>query len=201
MFERSGNSGELLDIACGVAAFSSDLQERGWKVTGVEMVEALAEGAHERVPVVRADVGSQSLPFRSASFDGVLAGEIIEHLVDTTGFLEEIRRVLRPGGVAVVTTPNLASFENRVRLLFGRYPIWVDYRPEIGEGHVRAYTARTLRAHAEDIGFIHEATVGNWVPFVPQRFLKDTDTKLIWWTGRAMASLSMGLITLLRRPT
>ena len=83
------------------------------------------------------DLASGPLPFEDGAFGAVFAGEIIEHLVDTAGFLAELHRVLAPGGVAVITTPNLASFENRVRMLLGRYPNFVEYELG-GDGHVRA---------------------------------------------------------------
>ena len=66
---------------------------------------------------------ARGLPISNACLDAVFAGEIIEHLVDTDSFIAEIARVLRPGGHTVITTPNLASFENRLRLLAGIYPI------------------------------------------------------------------------------
>ena len=108
------------------------------------MFDSLSKEAASNIgTVVRADV-TRGLPISNACLDAVFAGEIIEHLVDTDSFIAEIARVLRPGGHAVITTPNLASFENRLRLLAGIYPIWVDHRVG-GAGHVRAYTARVLK--------------------------------------------------------
>jgi 2-polyprenyl-3-methyl-5-hydroxy-6-metoxy-1,4-benzoquinol methylase len=128
----------------------------------------------------------------------VFAGEIIEHLVDTRRFLDELHRVLRPGGIAVITTPNLASFENRVRLLFGVYPAWLEY--ELGDqGHVRAYTKRTLRTHLTATGFSVEKITGNWVPFVPQALLHDVRWPALARTGDWLPGLSQGLIATARR--
>lgn len=156
---------------------------------GVELFDQLARKASRRLDgIVRADAGLP-LPLRSESFDVVFAGEIIEHLVDTDGFLAEITRVLRPGGTAVVTTPNLASFENRLRLAVGRYPKWVDHRIG-GEGHVRAYTPRVLQAQLAEHGLVVTRHVGNWVPVVPQRFADDVRQPWLGRTGRWAPSLS-----------
>jgi hypothetical protein len=128
----------------------------------------------------------------------VFAGEILEHLVDTAGFLEDVRRVLVPGGVLLLTTPNLASLENRVRLLLGGYPRWVD--AELGgEGHVRAYTVPVLRRQLERLGFQVEAVKGNFVPIVPQQFLNDVNFPLLARTGDWLPRLAQGLVVKARR--
>jgi 2-polyprenyl-3-methyl-5-hydroxy-6-metoxy-1,4-benzoquinol methylase len=185
--------GRLLDIACGPAFFGGVLENRGWNVVGVELVEPLAKAARERIASVCADVGTAGLPFAPESFDVAFAGEIIEHVVDTDGFLAEVRRVLGPGGAVIVSTPNLASFENRVRLLLGRYPKWVEFRSG-GEGHVRSYTAATLREQLADHGFAVRAVTGNWVPFLPQRLVDDIRVPWLAVTGGWFPTLAMDII-------
>jgi 2-polyprenyl-3-methyl-5-hydroxy-6-metoxy-1,4-benzoquinol methylase len=61
-------------------------------------------------------------PMPDNTYDLLIAGEIIEHLVDTDHFAEEAFRILKPGGYLVLSTPNLASWYNRVRLLRGLVP-------------------------------------------------------------------------------
>src|SRR5206468_4163719 len=78
--------------------------------------------------------------------------------------------VLHPGGALIVTTPNLASLENRLRLLLGRYPMWMDVGVN-GAGHLRYYTPRMLRHQLARHGLSVERHVGNWVPLLPQRLL------------------------------
>lgn len=190
----------MLDVGCGEGAFGGLFVGRGFQVHGVDIT-------HERVALARSrgllalvhDVAASPLPYRGEVFDVVFAGEVIEHLVDTTGFLLDLRRVLKPGGVLVLTTPNLASFENRVRLLLGLYPRWVEYRLEGGHGHVRAYTARTLLRHLADTGFAVERHIGNWVPFIPQRFADDVRYPALAWTGTIMPGLSMDTIVKARK--
>lgn len=193
-------AGRLLDIGCGNGSFSAGFLGAGFKVTGIDMtgeqiVAARARGLDARVH----DLGSGPLPFPDGSFEVAFAGEVIEHIVDTTAFLSEVRRVLTPGGCVVLTTPNLASAENRMRLLLGFYPIWTEFRLEGGQGHVRSYTRKTLVRHLRETGFTVERVKGNWVPFIPQKFADDIRHPFLAPTGDWFPGLSMDLIVKARR--
>lgn len=108
-------------------------------------------------------------PFKvgSCSVDLVIALEIIEHLFDTDQFLAEINRVLKPGGFLVLSTPNLASLTNRLRLLFGFYPQYLEYS-KAGAGHIHLYTPWVLRSQICQAGLIvHKFTSPNFpCPFI-----------------------------------
>jgi len=58
------------------------------------------------------------LPFRSTSFDGVDLVEVIEHIENQPQLIREIHRVLKPGGVVVISTPNILNVMSRLRFLF-----------------------------------------------------------------------------------
>jgi SAM-dependent methyltransferase len=102
------------------------------------------------------------LPFPDEGTDVVLAGEIIEHIVDTEGFLREIGRVLSPGGAVVLTTPNILWWKHRLELLAGRYPAALDHRLRYGDdfGHVRAFTPAILRGLLEETGYVDVVLAG-----------------------------------------
>jgi 2-polyprenyl-3-methyl-5-hydroxy-6-metoxy-1,4-benzoquinol methylase len=197
--EESGR-GRVLDTAAGSGIASEQLSLQGWDVSALDISESLIEQIRARgiADVHCHDLSDGTLPFEDGVFQGVFAGEIIEHLVDTRRFLNETHRVLAPGGIVVITTPNLASFENRLRLLFGRYPQWVEYELS-DQGHVRSYTPKTLRAQLRDCGFAVEAIKGNWVPVVPQRYMNDLIWPAIAKTGDWLPGLSQGLIVKARR--
>jgi SAM-dependent methyltransferase len=192
--------GRALDVAAGSGIASELLAAQGWEVSAIELSESLVEQIRTRgIEDVRVhELGSGPLPFPADTFRAVFAGEILEHLVDTAGFLEDVRRVLASGGVLLLTTPNLASLENRVRLLLGGYPRWVD--AELGgEGHVRAYTVPVLRRQLERLGFRVEAVKGNFVPIVPQQFLNDVNFPPLARTGDWLPRLAQGLVVKARR--
>ncbi len=191
--------GDLLDVGCAGGEFGASLAQRGWKVQGLEREHLLVEQAQARgISATACDFDRDSFPWDSKCFDAVVAGEVIEHVIDTDHLLREISRVLRFGGVLVVTTPNLASLENRLRLVFGRYPMWMDHRVQ-GTVHLRYYTPRILRAQLEQHGFRVERHLGNWVPFIPQRWLDDRAAPWLAVTGDWWPSLSMDILMKARR--
>jgi hypothetical protein len=80
----------------------------------------------------------------------------------------------------------------------GRYPMWMDHRVA-GTGHLRYYTPRLLKAHLAQHGFRVEQHLGNWVPFVPQRWLDDRRFPWLAKTGDWFPALSMGILMKARR--
>lgn len=191
--------GRLLDVGCAGGEFATLVARDGWQVVGLEREPSLVETARARgIETYHVDLDREPFPLPAASLDAAVAGEVIEHLVDTDHLLGELARVLRPGGVLVLTTPNLASLENRVRLLLGRYPMWMDHGVD-GAGHLRYYTPGVLRAQLERHRFRVERHVGNWVPFVPQRWLDDLRAPWLAVTGDWWPSLAMGIVMKARR--
>jgi SAM-dependent methyltransferase len=96
--------GRALDIGAAGGGNTRVLRGRGWNATALEYGAEGAEVAHERgIPVVRAD--AVNLPFASKSLDLVVAFDILEHIVDDKTAANEIVRVLRPGGHALIAVP------------------------------------------------------------------------------------------------
>jgi SAM-dependent methyltransferase len=143
----------------------------GVKLIGIEIDPAEIEHAQNRgleplqhyVNVFDGNVMTAQLPYEDASANVVLAGEILEHVVDTAGFLREIYRTLAPGGALVLSTPNIFWSKNRVRLLAGRYPDALEYRSRYGAdfGHVRIFGPDQLRELLGETGFADITMIGN----------------------------------------
>ncbi|MCS7122121.1 MAG: class I SAM-dependent methyltransferase, partial [Archaeoglobaceae archaeon] len=128
---------KILDVGCGDGKFTKLIAEacRAKEVYGLEISEIGVEMAKRNgINCSKCDVDVENFPFDSNYFDAVFAGEIIEHLYDPDHFLEEVHRVLKPDGIFVLTTPNLASIHNRIALLLGYqpFPIGISLRLNVG---------------------------------------------------------------------
>ncbi|MFI2348100.1 class I SAM-dependent methyltransferase [Streptomyces sp. NPDC019443] len=154
----------VLDVGCGdgSAAATAARVLRGHRIVGVDWSQdALRRAAPRLSQVVRGELTGGGLPFASGSADAVLFSEVVEHLVDPDSALDELHRVLRPGGHLMLSTPNLAAWYNRGLLLAGVQPVFseVSLRRIHGRpgsqvvGHLRLYTARALREFVAASGF------------------------------------------------
>jgi SAM-dependent methyltransferase len=116
-----GSGRRVLDLGCRAGALTRHFLE-GNRVVGLDVDRAALEKAGALgIETVEADV-EQPLPFEDASFDAVVAGELLEHLQFPDALVAEARRVLRPGGVFVGSVPNAFRLQSRLRFLRGRHP-------------------------------------------------------------------------------
>jgi SAM-dependent methyltransferase len=145
-------SGTILENGCGVGMYVQRLQLFGGKVFGLEVDFERARQAREHSRLV-VNAAGEDLPYPSGSFDLVLSHEVLEHVQDDRQAVEEIVRVLRPGGRLVLFVPNRGyPFEThgiywRGKYQFGNIPL-VNYLPRRWRDrlapHVRIYTRRDL---------------------------------------------------------
>jgi len=142
----------VLDVGCGEGTFTAELVAMGASPVGVDVAEAALRRARARVPgadFVRVQFDGE-LPFADGSFALAWASEVIEHVGDTARWLSELRRVLEPGGVLLVTTPS----HGRLRVALGGVE---RFSPPLGD-HLHLYTRRSLARTLREFGF-SEVTV------------------------------------------
>jgi SAM-dependent methyltransferase len=97
----------VLEIGSGTGVLLHTLLARGVDVQGVELRQELIDEGRQwfgELPIQR--VTGVPLPFPDASFDVVMSFDVFEHIPDSDAHLEEVRRVLRPGGAYILQTPN-----------------------------------------------------------------------------------------------
>jgi SAM-dependent methyltransferase len=125
------------------------------------------------------------LPFRDGCFAGLIMGDLIEHVYDSRRLLRECHRVLCPGGMLVITTPNLAGIQDRLGFLGGRAPRQVDPLHPYLWLHIRPFTASLLARSLRDAAFEPVAVRSNYVVWrLPSGR---------WLRSRTLARLAPGL--------
>jgi len=107
------SQGDVLDVGCGSGEQGAELVRRGWRVAGIDPSEQACAAASSRgVQAVVATL--ESAPFAPESFDAVVMNHSLEHVADPRDDLGRVFRLLRPGGLLLITVPNFASWQ-RVR--------------------------------------------------------------------------------------
>jgi 2-polyprenyl-3-methyl-5-hydroxy-6-metoxy-1,4-benzoquinol methylase len=140
----------ILDLGCAAGALGAGLRERGGvEVVGVELDPALAREAERRLD--RVVVGDVEHLDDLGRFDCVVAADVLEHLRDPWTALREAAGRLDPGGVVVVSLPNVRFFETFWQLgVRGRWPR--DAQGIFDRTHLRWFTLRDARALLEQAG-------------------------------------------------
>ncbi|MFW5722573.1 MAG: class I SAM-dependent methyltransferase [Desulfohalobiaceae bacterium] len=168
MFASHFGSGRILDLPAGTGVNARSLAAAGFDVVAGDLFPEHCRG--EGYAVRKVDL-TKPLPFDDASFDGILFSEGIEHLDAQVAVLREMARILKPGGVLIVTTPNLLNLEARVCMMLtgharrnralvvstaqyrqGTKPEKSSVDEEVYFGHVFLINAFQLRFYLEHVG-------------------------------------------------
>jgi SAM-dependent methyltransferase len=167
----------VIDLGCGRGFLLRALERRlpGLQCFGVELSDSAIDEARANGITVFHQSLSTGLPLGDETVDLAVMGEVIEHLFDPDACIEEVRRVMRPGGTLIVTTPNLVSWLNRGLVMMGIQPIFSEtstrkkYGHWLGllgqgktntQGHLKLFTLGALRELLKDLGFDVERVEG-----------------------------------------
>jgi 2-polyprenyl-3-methyl-5-hydroxy-6-metoxy-1,4-benzoquinol methylase len=156
----------VLDIACGKRAVLSQFVSSEDEYWGCDFYDDLdVEVPH----YIRIDLNEERLSEKVSrrDFDVIFCGEIIEHLFSPDALLDEARSLMHDDSILVLSTPNLAYYVNRVLLVAGLSPLYLENSSEVKlgrrfkalgqgnqtEGHIRLFTFRALRDLISRKGF------------------------------------------------
>jgi 2-polyprenyl-3-methyl-5-hydroxy-6-metoxy-1,4-benzoquinol methylase len=153
-FCRQLGARRILDVGCGNGALCGVLVKNGFEATGCEPTEkgvALAREAFPQIRFLRAGIDDDELAAVGGDFDVVIATEVIEHLYLPGALPRFARRVLRPGGHLILSTPYHGYLKNLVISVLGKWdshfgPLWDG-------GHVKFWSRRTLSQLLGAAGF------------------------------------------------
>jgi ubiquinone/menaquinone biosynthesis C-methylase UbiE len=153
---RDEPRGALLDVGAGDGTLSERLREEKFEVRAVDMVTTDFQPAGIEIRAANLNV---SIPFADAEFDAVVATEVIEHLENPWHFVRELYRITRPGGVVIISTPNLGNVYTRAWFaLTGRLYNFLESAYQ-GIGHITPIYLWNLRRMVESTFDVEQVTV------------------------------------------
>jgi 2-polyprenyl-3-methyl-5-hydroxy-6-metoxy-1,4-benzoquinol methylase len=185
----------VLDWGCGLGQVSDLLQRAGLNVTSFDYREDGPDAVQPlpRYPNVRAYLSSdpRALPYADASFDAVLSCGVLEHVLDPDASLDEVARVLRPGGrLYVYKLPNRTSYLEWIARRLGRR-LGMYYHG--AEPNDRLYTVAGAREIVRRHGYdVEELRLANMLPLTLDMalFQRPRTARAVWSANRALARLA-----------
>jgi SAM-dependent methyltransferase len=161
-----GFAGDYLDIGSGTGELLTLVQNRyGLSPFACDYTDQLIRLPHQ--PVAIADLNAEPLPFEANRFALVTCAETIEHLENYRQTLREMHRVLKPGGIAVITTPNILNLRSRLRYLaFG-------FASLFGPLNIGGRDVHSPRGHINPVSWFYLAHALLEAGFVDLKFTVD----------------------------
>lgn len=168
----------FLDLGCDDGAWSMEVAKRigTSHIYGIDYItEQLKKAKARGLEVKKGDL-NKKLPYKDNHFDVVHSNQVIEHLFEIDTYVSEIYRIVKPGGYAIISTENLASWHNIFSLVMGwqafsqhiskRYHIGNPLSPHFNEAqregwtHLLIFTFYSLQELFKQYGFTIEKAVG-----------------------------------------
>lgn len=162
---KNKKRGNVLDIAAGHGNISFNLKKMGFEVVAADLNASEFKPKDIKCLEINAN---KVLPFESNSFDYVISVETIEHLTNPWFFLDEIHRILTDDGIAIITSPNVETIQNRIfYLLLGKLN-W--FQPESLVDHKTPIFSWIFKYMIKDKFIIQKETFndGEVIGFLPR---------------------------------
>lgn len=163
--EFAPRKSHVLEVGSIPLLFTAAMSQCGYNVTGCDIAPERYSAAIHRLGlnVVKCDIETEPLPFDGNSFDAIVFNEIFEHLrINLIFTLGEVLRVMKPGAILMLSSPNLRSLDGIINFLFRNESYsccpdpYAEYQKlqNLGHmGHVREYTTKEVTDFLEKVGF------------------------------------------------
>jgi 2-polyprenyl-3-methyl-5-hydroxy-6-metoxy-1,4-benzoquinol methylase len=151
----------FLDIGCGEGTLGQQVRHLFDEIHGVDISGTALDLARTRgITAHRVNLNTEPLPYEQGFFSAVASLDVIEHVFDPVRLVREIRRVLSPGGYAIVSTPNIRKIQRILTLIRGHFPR-TSYDPVgFDGGHLHYFTSHDLANLLTHQGFTIETVDG-----------------------------------------
>lgn len=145
---------KVLDVGCATGRIAEKLKkEKGCQVVGLEVNKEMAEIAKKRCDSVILQDAEKAvkLNFPNGYFDIILFADVLEHCSNPGEILVNLRKYLSKNGYILISIPNVANWEIRLRLLMGKF----DYKGGtiLDTGHLKFFTLHSIKQLLDQSGF------------------------------------------------
>jgi len=151
----AGLGGTLVDVGCGTGSLARVLRTEFERYVGVDLVAYPGFPQESWASFVPADLNAVPFPMTEASADVVVSVETIEHLENPRALFRELLRIVRPGGLLVVTTPNQLSLLSKLTLVMKNQFNAFQAAPGLYPAHITALVEQDLLNIAAECGLEH----------------------------------------------
>ena len=151
---HGSENGRLLEVGCGEGDFLVSAEAGGWQVAGIEFSPAACKIAQQRLKNGRVTCGElRQASLASEQFDLCVVSDVIEHVRAPLEFLQEIHRVLKPGGTLFIATPSIDSWSARIMR-----QKWMEFKAE----HLTYFNRQTIQTALFKSGFREIIVQAGW---------------------------------------
>lgn len=164
--------GVILDFGCGRGEVLSEISKTNpkAKIIGVDISKLAIKQARKNAPnaIFKTIVESKIIPIQTGSIDFIIAMDVVEHVYDTEWMFNEFARVLKIGGLVLISTPYCGLLKNLAVTILDFEKVFDPLGP-----HVRFYTRKSLEMCLKLIGFrvVNFDTFGRFYPFSKGMFV------------------------------
>jgi 2-polyprenyl-3-methyl-5-hydroxy-6-metoxy-1,4-benzoquinol methylase len=146
-------NGSLVDIGAGTGAFAHTMKSAGWNVTGIEP-DATARNNALKNYGLHLQESDQLHQLAASSVDAITMWHVLEHVHDLHGYLQTLRRVIKPSGKLFIAVPNYTSYDAKV---YQQH--WAAYDVP---RHLHHFSPKSMKVLLENQGFVLEAVKPMW---------------------------------------
>ena len=158
VLERRTRGRSLLDIGSGPGHFLACGKKRGWKTVGIEPSPVAAAYSRKRGLSAVTDFFSYDSAKKLGTFDVVHAALVLEHIPDPTGFIIDMKKMLKQAGRLAIFCPNDYNPLQRILRADKHFPPWWV----VPKHHLNYFTPESMRRLLERLGFVVEDVLGTF---------------------------------------
>jgi methionine biosynthesis protein MetW len=135
------NGQRLLDIGCGNGELGIIAKNKFKQIFGIDISKCALEEAHKVGLIVKqVNLNREPVPYEENTFDAVTCLDVIEHVFNPNYLIAEIRRILKPNGILIISFPNVGFLLFRLSLLIGNSPRTSGDTEAYDGGHLHYFT-------------------------------------------------------------